>query len=69
MNKGVVVVDVAARSPSRRLRLKPGDVIVSVNDVEIHQAADVVAVAKQDAGEWRITFKRDDRQLNVVVRQ
>ena len=69
MHKGVVVVDVAARSPARRLRLKPGDVIVSVNDVEIHQTADVVAIAKQDAGEWRITFKRDDRQLNIVVRQ
>ena len=69
MHKGVVVVDVAARSLARRLRLKPGDVIVSVNDVEIHQATDVVVVARQDASEWRITFERDDRQLNIVVRQ
>ena len=68
MHRGVVVVNVAARSPARRLRLKPGDVLVSVNDVEIQQTTDVLAAAKQDAGEWRIAFKRDDRQLNVVVR-
>ena len=69
MHQGVVVVDVAARSPARRLRLKPGDVLVSVNDIEIHQTTDVLAVAKQDVGEWRITLKRGDRQLNVVVEQ
>lgn len=68
MHRGVVVVNVAARSPARRLRLKPGDVLVSVNDVEIQQTTDVLAAAKQDAGEWRIAFKRDDRRLNVVVR-
>ena len=68
MHRGVVVVNVAARSPARRLRLKPGDVLVSVNDVEIHQTTDIVAAAKKNAGEWRITFKRDNRQLNVRVR-
>ena len=69
MRQGVVVVDVAARSPARRLRLKSGDVLTSINGAEIGRTKDVLAAVKQEASEWRISLKRDDRQLNVVVRQ
>jgi len=69
MRLGVVVVEVAARSPARRLRLKPGDVLISINGIGTQQTTDVLAAVKQDADEWRISLKRDDRQLNVVVGQ
>ena len=69
MRRGVVVVKVAAKSPARSLRLVPGDILVRVNDVEIDRVGDVLDATAEGIGEWRITVKRGDRQLKVVVRQ
>ena len=67
MRRGVVVVEVAANSPARKLRLKPGDILVRVNDSDIHSVADLSAIVNVNPDEWRITIKRNNRMLNVVV--
>lgn len=69
MLRGVVIVEVAARSPARRLRLRPGDIIVSVNGVDIERTDDVLSATREDEDEWRIGVKRGDRLSNVVIRQ
>ena len=69
MLQGVVIIEVAARSPARRLRLRPGDIIVSVNGAKIERTDDVLAAVQGDEDEWRIGVKRGDRLSNVVIRQ
>lgn len=69
MRQGVVVVDIAANSPARSVRLKRGDILVRINDVEIETVADAVTAARQDTEQWRLSIKRGDRVLNVVIRR
>ena len=66
--QGVVVLEVQARSPARRLRLAPGDVLVAVNDVPIDSVDTVLSVL--DRGwhqEWRLAIRRGDQVIETVV--
>ncbi len=67
MRRGVVAVEVAANSPARNLRLKPGDVLVRINGKDIGRVEDVLAAVGEDASSWRIEIRRGDRRLKVVV--
>ncbi len=67
--RGVIVLEVSARSPARRLRLRPGDVIARVNGHDIERVADLVATLEDAAERWRIAVRRGERLIEVTVRQ
>ena len=64
---GVVVLDVKGRSFARRLGLRPGDVIVEVNDASVASVRDLLEVAGKRFRRWRFVVRRGDKihVLNV----
>ena len=67
MARGVIIMAVNRLSPAQRLRLRPGDVLVRINNREIRTVADVMPAI--NAGkEWNIQFRRGDQLLNLAVR-
>ncbi len=67
--RGVVVLEVARRSPAARLRLKAGDIVLHVNDREadsVDALEAALAGADESAG-WRIAIRRGDKVLQVSV--
>ncbi len=53
-SEGVVVTEVAG--PSRRTRLRPGDLLIAVNGTRIETPADLTAVVERPARVWQIEF-------------
>ena len=68
MARGVIVLNVSARSPARSLRLKPGDVIATVNGRDIERVADLVEALDEPREQWRIAVRRGERLIEVTVR-
>ncbi|HUV32521.1 MAG TPA: Do family serine endopeptidase [Devosiaceae bacterium] len=64
---GVVVTAVAEGSPAAVLGLRPGDVLMSLNAVQLTTAADFQRVASSGAGRWQIIFRRGGRILRSSV--
>ncbi len=66
--QGVVVLEVARRSPAARLRLKAGDVVLRVNDRDTDSVDVLEAVlASPESAGWRIAIRRGDKVLQVTV--
>ncbi|MEO1199175.1 MAG: Do family serine endopeptidase [Pseudomonadota bacterium] len=65
--EGVVIVEVAGRSPARSLGVVPGDIIVSINDIDVRTTADVEDLTVESRRLWRLTFNRRGRILSTVV--
>ncbi len=65
--EGVVVVEVATRSPARSLGLMPGDIVVSINDRDVVTTADAERLTGAPQRLWRLTFNRGGRLLSTVV--
>ena len=65
--EGVVVLDVKGRSFARRLGLRPGDVIVEVNNASVASVRDLLEVAGKRLRRWRFVVRRGDKMhvLNV----
>jgi len=68
LSRGVIVLEVAVGSRAQRLRLKPGDILVRINDTEIKHVRDVVNAGQGEHDEWKIGVRRGGRVLNVVIR-
>ena len=66
--RGVIVLEVSARSPARRLRLRPGDVVARVNGRDIERVGDLVETLEGAGGTWRIPVRRGERLIEVTVR-
>jgi Do/DeqQ family serine protease len=64
---GVVVTKVTSGTPAARLGFKPGDIILSVNGVEIDSVKDLKDVIGRQPTTWRLSFRRGGRVLNVVI--
>jgi Do/DeqQ family serine protease len=64
---GVVVTHVAPNSPAARLGVKPGDVIAKVNGTDMKSVEDLRAIIRRQPTTWRLSFRRGDRVLNVVI--
>jgi len=64
---GVVVIEVKSGSRAQRLRLRPGDFVLAVNEeMTPNVAALRRAIAKASAG-WRITVRRGDRVITATI--
>ncbi len=67
---GVLVSDVIEDSPAEKAGIKPGDVIVKMDDREVEDSADVIQyVRKRDPGtEIRIDFLREGKKGSENVK-
>ncbi len=64
---GVVVVEIKGNSRAQRLRLRPGDFIVEVNDAKVYSVAELRRALSQPASGWKITVRRGDRVMTATL--
>ena len=64
---GVVVRDVASRSPAHRLEFRPGDVVVEVNGTKIESVAVLNASVASEQPRWKITVRRGGRLFSLAI--
>jgi len=66
--RGVIVLGVVRRSQAARIGLRPGDILIEINDVAIDRVRDVKKTISRRPDSWRISIRRGDRTLSVQVR-
>ncbi|MEM1140853.1 MAG: trypsin-like peptidase domain-containing protein, partial [Pseudomonadota bacterium] len=64
---GVVVVDIQ-RGSATRLSLRPGDIIRTVNGVNIIAITDLQTVLSRPAPAWEIVYRRGNRDIRIAIR-
>ncbi|HUC62879.1 MAG TPA: DegQ family serine endoprotease [Alphaproteobacteria bacterium] len=64
---GVAVSAVSPDTEAAELGVKPGDVILSVNGTALRSIDDLRRVVESQPSQWRLSFRRGDRTLNVVI--
>lgn len=64
---GVVVRDVASRSPAHRLEFRPGDVVVEVNGAKIDSVAVLLAAVAEERPQWKIKVRRAGRLFSLSI--
>lgn len=64
---GVVVLDVGRGSPAASLGLRPGDVVLRVNDRDIRRVGDLDAALGGQVRRWTIAVQRGDQTLTTTV--
>ncbi len=65
--QGVVVMSVNQRSTAARMRLKPRDIIVSVNGQDVEEVEQLMKLLNQDRGSWEIAIRRGGQIITVRV--
>ena len=65
---GVVVSEVRQPSAAASLRVRPGDRLLGVNGQEIDSIERLQRQLERGKGEWRLTLRRGEQVLNLVVR-
>ena len=63
--KGVAITKVAQGSPAAYSRFRIGDLILSINGVQIESVADLLDLANRSLRQWEITYKRAGRVLKI----
>jgi serine protease Do len=63
---GVVVIEVKSNSRAQRLRLRPGDFIVEINDARIEDVAGLRRALSQSPPGWKITVRRGERMMTAT---
>jgi len=65
--KGVIIKEVSEESPAAKAGLKPGDIIVKVNNTDIETSEDLYkTIGKYNAGDTiNITYLRDGKTANT----
>lgn len=64
---GVVITDVAPRSPAQQLGLRAGDIILSLNGTEIRDIETFESIASQRSRGWNIVLQRGGRIIRSYV--
>lgn len=64
---GVVIIDVVSQSPAKRLGLRKGDIILTVDGVEIRDIRDIKRGLRRRTPKWDITIKRNGQVQNVKL--
>ncbi|MEI6984612.1 MAG: DegQ family serine endoprotease [Rhodospirillaceae bacterium] len=65
---GVVVIDVGQGSPAAQVGLRPGDLLMRINETEISTIRDLRSLIREVGGGWRLSLRRNRQVLNVTVR-
>jgi S1-C subfamily serine protease len=65
---GVVVVETEAYSTARRIGLRPGDVIVRLNDADVASVTQFVDLLKRPGRGWDLTIRRGGDDLRTILR-
>ena len=58
---------ISRRSPARRFGMRPGDMLVAINDRKIESVADARFALRGSGSGWRISVLRDGRVLTVSI--
>lgn len=66
-DSGVVVLDVGRGSPAAALGLRPGDVVLSVNNADVRRVADLDTALSGQPRRWTIAVRRGDQTLTTTV--
>ena len=67
LQKGVIVLGVARRSPARRIGIQPADILVSVNGEKIKTVDTLRRVVEQQPRRWDISIRRNGKILSVQI--
>jgi S1-C subfamily serine protease len=65
---GVVVVETSAQSTARRVGLRPGDVILSLNGKAVRSVKELLDTLKRPVRSWDMTIRRGGEELRTVLR-
>ena len=65
--QGVVIVRVAEGSPAQSVGFQKGDIVVSVNSRKMERSADLERITQAGSRLWRITLKRGNQQISVML--
>ncbi|MHA1600259.1 MAG: Do family serine endopeptidase, partial [Alphaproteobacteria bacterium] len=63
--EGVIITDIARGSTANRLRFAPGDMLLAVNDYQVHDVAGLAAELERPTARWRISLSRDGQVRRV----
>ncbi|MFP3944289.1 MAG: DegQ family serine endoprotease [Alphaproteobacteria bacterium] len=66
--QGVVVLRTEPRSPARRTRFRPGDIVLAVNDEEIERVEQLEQALEDAPYGWEFELRRGDRVLTAMIR-
>ncbi|MDE3175505.1 MAG: DegQ family serine endoprotease [Pseudomonadota bacterium] len=66
-SEGVVVADVEPNSPAAEFGFQKGDVVLSVNGVEIHATRDLVAATARAARAWDLVISRAGQTIRTRI--
>jgi serine protease Do len=69
MLRGVMVVETERGSPIRRVRMRAGDIILSVNGTDIESVAQLQEFVVEQASPWEVMYRRGDRTVTFTVRK
>jgi S1-C subfamily serine protease len=65
---GVVIVETQGGSLARRIGLRPGDVILRLNDSEVSDVAMLVKLLKVSSHGWELTIRRGGEEIETYLR-
>lgn len=66
-DSGVVVRDIASRSPAHRLEFRPGDVLVQINQRDIETVRDLLSVLSNQQARWNMKVRRSGRLFTLSI--
>ena len=64
---GVLTVEVARGSWASRIGLRPGDIILTVNESKISLVQDVKTATGAERKRWYLEVRRGDKKLRIEV--
>lgn len=67
LQQGVIVLGTARRSPARRIGVRPGDILVSINGAKIDTVASLGQFVQRRPARWAITVRREGKILSVEI--
>lgn len=68
MDEGVVISEVAQGSPANRVGLRPGDIIVGVNEQKVTTTAELDRMLRRPARFWLLDIKRGGETTRLALR-
>lgn len=64
---GVIITKIARGSTAQRIRLRPGDVLLGINDRAVAEVADIEGALGTSQSRWRIKFSRGGKVRSIDI--